>query len=77
MGIPDIDRKEKTLEVFWKSGVGFRQTERYSARGKNPYKIYEYSESTAIGDGNRYITTKKLVRGKWRVWNKTVKDTAQ
>ncbi len=77
IGIPEIDTKKKTLEVFWKSGAGFHQIERYSILGKHPRKIYEYSESTAINDGNRYITTKKLINGKWRMWNKTVKDTSQ
>lgn len=75
IGIPEIDTKKKTLEVFWKSGYGFYQIERYSVSGKKPRKIYEHSESTAINDGNRYITTKKLINGKWRVWNKAVRDT--
>ena len=76
MGIPEINIKNKTLEVFWESGVGFHQTERYSVSRKRLQKTYEYSESTMIGDGNRYITTKKLINGKWRVWNKTVKDNS-
>ncbi len=77
IGIPKIDTKNKTLEVIWKSGAGFHSIERYSVFGKHPRKIYEYSEDSMLNDGNRYITTKKLINGKWRVWNKTIKESSQ
>ncbi len=77
IGIPEPDRKMRTLEVFWKSGAGFYQIERYKFIKNRPRKIYEYSKDSMAGDGNAYITTKKWVNGRWRVWNKTVKDENQ
>ena len=77
IGIPETNKKDRTLYVFWKSGAGFHQIERYAVSQKRPRKIYEYSENSMIGNGNRYITTKKLINGRWRIWEKTVKDTVQ
>lgn len=74
IGIPEPDRKMRTLEVFWKSGAGFYQIERYKVLKNRPRKIYEYSKDSMAGDGNVYITTKKWINGRWRVWHKTVKD---
>ena len=74
-GMPEIDRKRKTLEVFWKSGAGFHEIQRYKVVKNRPVKIYQYSEDSMVNDGNRYITTKKLIKGKWRTWEKTVKDS--
>lgn len=77
IGIPETNKKNRTLYIFWKSGAGFHQIERYSVSRKRPRKIYEYSEDSMIGNGNRYITTKKLINGRWRIWEKTVKDAEQ
>ncbi|MDQ6786535.1 MAG: hypothetical protein M3033_06915 [Acidobacteriota bacterium] len=73
-GIFEIDYKKKSLETFWKSGAGFHQIERYKIFRNKPIKIYQYSEDSMINDGNKNITTKKLIGGKWRSWTKTVKD---
>jgi hypothetical protein len=75
IGIPEVNSKSKTLEVFWKSGAGFHEVQQYKVVKNKPLKIFERSESTMIGNGNRYITTKKLINGRWRTWTKTLKDS--
>lgn len=71
-GIPEVNLKTKTLEVFWKSGAGFHEIQRYKIIRNRPVKIYERSEGCK-GDGYCYITTRRLVQGKWRTWDKIVK----
>lgn len=77
IGIPEADRKMKTLEVFWKSGAGFYQIERYKVIRNRPRKVYEYSRNAMAGNGKAYITTKKWINRRWRFWHKTVNDENQ
>lgn len=73
-GIPLVNARTKTLEVFWKSGAGFHEVQRYKVIKKKPVKVYERSDSTASGDGKRYLTIRKLINGRWRTWTKTTKE---
>lgn len=75
IGIPEVNSKTKTLEVFWKSGAGYHEVQQYKVVKNKPKKIYERSESTAINNGNRYIKTKRLIKGRWRTWTKTLKES--
>lgn len=73
MGIFVIDYKEKTLETMWKSGAGFHEVQRYTVVKGRPKKVYELTEDAMLGNGKKYITTKKLINGKWRTRVKQIK----
>jgi hypothetical protein len=72
-GAPEIDGRHRTLNVFWKSGAGFHEEQRYRVVKGQPIKVYERSEDSMLNDGNVYITTKERIKGGWRVWTKTLK----
>ena len=62
-----VDKKKKTLETFDKSGCCWHITERYDVVGGRPRKIFDMVEDATIEDDTKIkITTKTLVKGKWR-----------
>lgn len=74
MGFFDIDRRNKTLTTATRMGFGhFTQRKYVVYRGK-PRLIYEriFDGSSAEGIW-AVITTRKLIRGKWRTWQKREK----
>ncbi|HYJ90498.1 MAG TPA: hypothetical protein VEV84_04255 [Pyrinomonadaceae bacterium] len=68
LGMFTVDRKEKTLETFDKSGCCWHITERYKVVNDRPVKVFEEVEdATADPNGKRVkVTTKKLLAGKWK-----------
>jgi hypothetical protein len=74
IGIFQIDYKNRIYKVFWKSGAGFHEIQRFKLIKGKPIKIYEYSENSMLGNGKVYITTKKLIKGKWKNWYRTEKE---
>lgn len=76
IGIPETDKRNRTLSVFSKSGCCMHCEETYSARGSTPRLIKEVSKSQYNDrTGSEYVETetKTLVRGKWRVSTKKIK----
>lgn len=66
MGMFDIDRRKRTLEVTDKSGCCFHSRELYDVVGNRPRLIFEEVED-AFHDPERVkTTTRRLVRGKWK-----------
>lgn len=76
LGLFTVDKKQKTLETFSKSGCCWHQTVRYRVVNNRPAKVYVLTEDAAGGDEKVRITTETLSQGKWRKTMKTalVKD---
>lgn len=72
LGMFDVDKKTKMLYVFSKSGCCWHQTAGYKVVRNRPVKTYELTEDAAGGEFVK-ITTKKLIKGKWRTWVKRKK----
>lgn len=69
-----VDKKNKTLETFDKSGCCWHITERYRVVNDRPVKVFEEVEDATIPDEKKVkITTKTLLNGKWRTSVKYVK----
>ncbi|HMU34952.1 MAG TPA: hypothetical protein PKC89_13935 [Pyrinomonadaceae bacterium] len=67
LGMFTVNKKTKTLETFDKSGCCWHITERYKVVRDKPVKIFEMVEDATTGVDDRVkITTKTLVRGKWK-----------
>ncbi len=74
LGMFVVDEKKKTLLTFDKSGCCWHITERYSVVNNRPVKIFEEVEDATIPDDSKVkITTKTLVKGKWKTSVKYVK----
>lgn len=72
LGLFKVDKKQKTLETFNKSGCCWHQTVRYSVVANRPAKIYVITEDATVAGGDKVkITTETLVRGKWRKTSRT------
>ena len=68
LGMFTVDKKNKTLETFDKSGCCWHITERYKVVNDRPVKVFEEVEdATADPNGGRVkVTTKTLVSGRWK-----------
>jgi hypothetical protein len=67
LGMFTVDKKAKQLETFDKSGCCWHITERYSVTGGRPVKVFEEVEDATIQDETKVkITTKMLVKGRWK-----------
>lgn len=66
LGMFEVNKKAKTLETFDKSGCCWHITERYKVVRDKPVKIFEMVEDATGIDDRVKITTKTLVRGKWK-----------
>ncbi|MGI8811395.1 MAG: XAC2610-related protein [Pyrinomonadaceae bacterium] len=75
LGMFETDKKKKMHYVYSKSGCCWHQTEGYDVFGGRPRKVYEFTEDAMIGDGHMRVTTKKLVRGRWRVRTKSYNES--
>ena len=72
LGLFTVDKKEKTLETFNKSGCCYHETTRYKIVNNRPVKVYVFIEDAmSVPDGKVKLTTEKLVGGKWRKTTKT------
>jgi hypothetical protein len=77
LGLFEIDKKQKTIETFNKSGCCWHQTTRYRFVNNRLQKIYVFTEDAAGADGKKvYLITEKLINGRWRKTTKTalIKD---
>ena len=74
LGMFTVDKKNKTLETFDKSGCCWHITERYKVVNDRPIKVFEEVEDATNPDSSRMkVTTKKLVAGRWQTkvrWEK-------
>ena len=72
LGLFTVDKKQKTIETFNKSGCCWHQTTRYQVVGNHPKKVYVFTEDAAGADGEKVIlTTEMLVGGRWKTKTKT------
>ncbi len=69
LGMFKVDPRNKMLYVYSKDGCCSHQTVGYRVVNNRPSKIYEFTEELSPAD-EMVVTTKKLVAGKWRTWNK-------
>lgn len=65
LGMFEVDAEKKMLFVFSKSGCCWHQTEGYKIEKNKPLKVYEETEDATGGEYVK-ITTKELVKGKWK-----------
>lgn len=70
LGLFTVNKKEKTLETFNKSGCCFHETTRYKIVNNRPVKVYVLTEDAMNGE-KVTITTKRLIGGKWKISTKT------
>ncbi len=74
LGNIEIDKNKKTFSTFNKSGCCWHITEGYDVVGGHPHKIFEKVEDATIKDETKIkVTTKTLVKGKWKTSVKYVK----
>ena len=74
LGMLTVNKRQKTLETFDKSGCCWHITERYRVVNNRPVKVYEMVEDATIADETKVkVTTKTLVGGKWKTTVKYVK----
>lgn len=66
LGMFELDKKQKSLETFIKSGCCWHRTTRYKIVGNRPVKVYVFTEDAANGGEQVELTTETLVRGKWK-----------
>lgn len=68
LGLFTVLKDKKQLETFDKSGCCWHITTRYDVVGGSPRKVYEMIEDATIADETKVkITTKTLVKGKWKM----------
>lgn len=74
LGMFQIDRKRKILQASSKSGCCLHRTDEFVVVNNRPKKIFEELEDATISDEKRVrITTKRLIKGRWRTTVKYVK----
>ena len=67
LGMFTVDKKNKKLETFDKSGCCWHITERYKVVNDRPVKVFEEVEDATNPKSSRMkVTTKTLVSGKWK-----------
>lgn len=72
LGLFDVDKKNKTIEAFTKSGCCWHQTTRYRVVNNRPKKVYVFTEDGANPNETVVLTTETLNGGRWRKTTKTV-----
>lgn len=74
LGMFTVDKKNKRLRIFDKSGCCWHVTEEYSVIRNRPIKVFREEEDATIPDETKVkITTKKLAAGKWTTSVKYIK----
>jgi hypothetical protein len=72
------DARRKRLRTSSKSGCCLHMTEEFVVVNNRPKKVLEIVEDAMIPDKKRVkITTKLLVRGRWRTTTKYVRRVEQ
>ena len=73
LGMFQIDRKRKKLRAYSKGGCCLHGMDEFIVVGNRPKKILEVLEDATIPDEKRVrITTKRLIKGRWRTTVKYV-----
>jgi hypothetical protein len=76
LGMLKVDRKRKWFRTFSKAGCCLHMTEEFVVVNNRPKKILEIEEDAMIPDEKRVkITTKRLIKGRWRKTVKYVRRT--
>ena len=74
LGMFRIDRKRKRLTASSKSGCCLHRTDEFIVVNNRPKKVFEELEDATIADEKRVrITTKRLIKGRWKTTVKYVK----
>ncbi len=74
LGMFQVDKTKKVLRIFDKSGCCWHVTEEYSVVNNRPVKVFVEEEDATIPDETKVkVTTKRLVKGKWKTSTKFVK----
>lgn len=74
LGMFEVDKKRKIISTFSKSGCCWHIAEEYKMVNNRPVKIFEETEDATIPDDSKVkITTKRLVKGRWKTTVKYVK----
>lgn len=76
LGMFEVDAKRKRLATFSKSGCCWHQTAEYIVVNNLPKKVLEVTEDatyTGRGGDKVKVTTRKLIKGRWRTSTKYVK----
>lgn len=74
LGMFTVDKEKKTLNTFDKDGCCWHISEGYSVVGGRPVKVFEEVEDARIKDETKVkVTTKTLVKGRWKTSVKYVK----
>lgn len=67
LGMFEVDPKRKLISTFGKDGCCWHIFEQYKVVNNRPVKIFEEVEDATIPDEKRIkITTKRLVKGRWK-----------
>jgi hypothetical protein len=67
LGMFEVDKKKRMLYRFSKSGCCWHQTEGFAVINNRPKKVFEETIDATIPDVKKVqITTKRLIKGKWR-----------
>lgn len=73
LGLFTVNKKQKTIETFNKSGCCWHQTIRYSIVNNRPVKTYIFTEDAAGANGDRVVLTTEIrVKGRWEKTTKRV-----
>jgi hypothetical protein len=74
LGMFEVDKKRKIISTFSKSGCCWHKAEEYKVVNNRAVKIFEEVEDAMIPDDTKVkITTKRLVKGRWKTTVKYVK----
>jgi hypothetical protein len=67
LGMFEVDKKRKIISTFSKSGCCWHIAEEYKIVNDRPVKIFEEIEDATIPDDSKVkITTRRLVKGRWK-----------
>lgn len=67
LGMFQIDRKRRRLRAYSKGGCCLHRMDEFIVVGNRPKKVFEELEDATIADEKRVmITTRRLVKGRWR-----------
>jgi len=69
LGMFKVDSRNKMIYVYSKDGCCFHQTKGYRVTSNRPVRVYEFTEEESPS-GATIVSAKKLIAGKWRMWNK-------
>lgn len=76
LGMFEVNKKRKIISTFSKSGCCWHIAEEYKIVNDRPVKIFEEIEDATLPAGDKVkITTRRLVKGRWKTTVKYVKHS--